>query len=159
MTMKRWDGSSQIDLTIAKRWDGTAFVDLTIAKRWDGTQFVDITLPGGGGIFSASISPGFANGLVISSSGVTFANVTSNAVTATVLGGVGPFTFDWIKVSGDSAVLPTADTEATTQFSAMVPRNNQRVATYKCRVTDTGTDEVIDVTLANPVTLIHETDA
>lgn len=135
MTMKRWDGAAQVDLTTAKRWDGAAFVTLTVAKRWDGAAWVDITLPGGGGgPLSVVASPGDAYGIAI---GTTLAGpVTSNAVTLTATGGTAPYTYLWELVSGDSAVIPDSPNSASTTFSAVVYHNQTKEAVYRGKVTD-----------------------
>lgn len=135
MTMKRWDGAAFVDITVAKRWDGAAFVDLTVAKRWDGAAWVDIPLPGGGGgSLSATASPGSASGSVTDSN--LFVNVVSNGVTVTPTGGTGPYTYLWMKLSGDSAVTVSNSTAASVTFSATVPRDQERSAVYRCIVTD-----------------------
>lgn len=137
MTMKRWDGASFIDLTVAKRWDGASWVNLTIAKRWDGASWIDIPLPGGGGGLSLTVSPGTASGF---ESRVGFApavlTVTSNSVTATPTGGVGPYTFSWARITGSSAPQANSPTSATTSWSANLGKNQVGDATWRCTVTD-----------------------
>ena len=154
MADKRWDGSSQVDLTVRKRWDGSAWVDLTTHKRWDGAAWQDITLSGGGGSgLSAIASPGSATGAVTNSS--LFTVVTSNSVTVTATGGTAPYTYAWTRVSGDSAPTPSSYTAAGVYWSASVGRDQERTATWRCTVTDAALDTAtVDV----GVTLIHNSD-
>lgn len=137
MTAKRWDGAAFQDiLTTKKRWDGASWVDLTVAKRWDGAAWIDI--PGfiGGGL-TVSASPGDAVGNVFDPEPAPlFTTVTSNSVTATPTGGTGPYTYAWSRVSGDSAISATASTSATTAFSAVVGKNQEKNAVWKVVVTD-----------------------
>lgn len=136
MTAKRFDGSSDIDLTTQKRWDGSAWVDLTTGKRWDGSAWQDVLSGGGGGPVSVTASPGTARGTVIDmSSPPLSAGVSSNIVTANATGGVPPYTYNWHKISGDTVTI-TAPTSDSTQFSATLFRNESRTATYRCTVTD-----------------------
>lgn len=134
-TNKRWDGAAFIDLTVKKRWDGVSWVDLTISKRWDGATWVDFFAAGSG--FNVTISPGTASGSVFDPLPAPLnTTVTSNPVTATPSGGTGPYTYSWAKVSGDSAVSANSPTAATTDFSAIVPRDGERSAIWRVTVTD-----------------------
>lgn len=108
-------------------------VVLAVAKRWTGSAWVDLTL-GGGGLLSATASPSAAIGAVTNSS--LFTNVTSNSVTVTPTGGTGPYTYFWVKTSGNSAPVPSSYTAASVTFSANVARDNEYTSTYKCVVTD-----------------------
>lgn len=137
MTAKRWDGSAYQDvLTTKKRWDGTAWVDLTVAKRWDGVAWVDIPMFISGGL-TVSVSPGDAVGDVFHPEPAPlFATVTSNSVTATPTGGTGPYTYAWSLVSGGSAISATAPTAASTAFSAVIGKNQEKNAVWKVVVTD-----------------------
>ena len=137
MTMKRWDGASQIDLTIAKRWDGASHVDLTLAKRWDGASWVDITLPGGGGgTLSATADINPVTTETIEFEGHFTHNLTSYLVTVTAAGGTGPYTYAWTRLYGSSTVLCDAPTSAATRFSCSIYSGNTRTAVYRCTVTD-----------------------
>lgn len=132
MALKRWDEDAFVDLTILKRWDGASWVDLTVAKRWDGTSWIN--LGGFAGSFGATISPGTASGLIVSD--LLNVTVTSNSVTATPVGGTGPYTYAWTWLSGDSAVAANSPTSASTTFSAIVPKWDSREATMRVTVTD-----------------------
>jgi len=146
MTMKRWDGSSLIDLTVAKRWDGAAWIDLTVAKRWDGAAWINIPLPGGGGggTLTVSASPGLAHGQVTNNN--LFANVTSNVVVVTPAGGTAPYSHAWTKITGDSSPTPSNPTGASTSWSATVPKWDSKEATWRDTVTDSlGATATVDV--------------
>lgn len=138
MTMKRWDGGAFVDTSIERRWDGSNWVDLTIAKRWDGSSWVDIAFPGGGGAnLSATINPAslFKSALQFEPA-PPFKNVVTAAATVTPTGGTGPYTYQWTKVSGDSAIVPSSTTAASVTFSANAPKNQLLTATWQCTVTD-----------------------
>lgn len=157
MTTKRWDGAAFVDVAAIQRWDGSAWQPITIYKRWDGSAWVDITIPGGGGGgLSATVAPGSAVGdLFDAEPAPLFATVTSNNVTVSVTGGTGPYTYSWVRLSGDSAVSATASTSATTAFSATIGKNGEKTATFRCTVTDSllATD-----TVSVSVTLTYTTD-
>jgi hypothetical protein len=133
MSASRWNGTTQVDLAVLKRWDGSAWVALTTTQRWDGAAFQAITLPGAGAL-SVTISPGNAEGLVVSDELNVL--VTSNSVTATPTGGTGPYTHAWTKVSGFSSPQPSSFTAATVTFSANIGRDQERDAVWRDTVTD-----------------------
>lgn len=139
MTMKRWNGSAYVDLTTAKRWNGSAWVDLTIAKRWNGSAWVDIPLPGGGGgdpgaALVVTVSPGSAN-RSFSDGDPDCPLYTTNTVTASTINGTGPYTYQWTRVSGSSAVLADSPTSASTSFSASICVGT-RQAVFQVKATD-----------------------
>lgn len=76
------------------------------------------------------------------------ATVTAGPCTATPTGGVAPFTYAWVKLSGDDITI-TAPTAATTSFNASGMANGEdRSATFRCTVTDTlGTTKADDITI------------
>ena len=66
----------------------------------------------------------------------TTSSITTDNVTATVSGGVAPYTYAWTKVSG-STLTVTAATSATTAFTATgMAQGETRDAVYRCTVTD-----------------------
>lgn len=138
MTLKRWDGAAYQDIAAIKRWDGSSWVDLTVLKRWDGSAWVDITLPGGGGgSLSITISRDFLQKADIDPEPApSFKTLQTATVTVTAVGGTGPYTYAWSRVSGDSAILCTQPNLASTEFSATVAKNSDRTATWRCTVTD-----------------------
>ena len=88
-----------------------------------------------GGGYSASVSPtaegDFGSGAL-----------SSGSVTCTVLGGVGPFTYSWNKVSGDTLTIGSS-TSASTTFSGTPGGGSQLIGVYRCTVTDTGNSNAI----------------
>lgn len=48
MSIKRYSGSSTVDVTSRKRWNGSGWVDLTFGKRWSGSAWVDLWNDSGG---------------------------------------------------------------------------------------------------------------
>jgi len=142
--MKRWDGGTWTDIATAKRWNGTSWVDLTIAKRWDGASWVDIPLPGGGGGgLSATVNPAAVEESIFdNASAPLFRQMTTDPVTVTSTGGAGAGpTYQWTRISGNSAISAVSPTSATTTFTANVPRNSFYSATFRCTVTR-GVDSV-----------------
>jgi hypothetical protein len=79
---------------------------------------------------SAVSSPNLAYGY---SSGRGPIYVSSNPVTATVTGGVSPFTYSWVIVSGTSVII-TNPSSATTQFEKVT--GTSVTAGARCTVTD-----------------------
>lgn len=76
--------------------------------------------------FSSISAQGYAGGSYL---------LASSPVTCTPSGGTGPFTYAWIRNSGDTIGADSSTAQATTfsYFSAPV---DTRTASYKCRVTD-----------------------
>lgn len=152
MSLKRWNGSSMIDLSTLKRWDGTAMVDLTIAKRWDGTSFVDLGLTGPGTTVSVTTDKASVSSVVFG--GGLAVDMTSPAVTATTTGGTGPYTYLWTRVSGSYGITCNYPTSPNTSFSANVPRDQGYTTVFQVVATDSlGATDTALVT----VTLDHET--
>jgi len=74
---------------------------------------------------------------------------TSNAATANVVGGVGPFTYAWTQVSGDTFTI-NDPTGSTTTFTALGSTGDEFTGVYRVTVTDTGAgdaEETGDVTV------------
>ena len=70
-------------------------------------------------------------------SGVGAGTATTPAITATSLSGVGPFTYLWEYVSGDTTTVANSSTSATTTFSrAGTAISGPFQAVWNCRVTD-----------------------
>lgn len=61
--------------------------------------------------------------------------VTSAAAFATPVGGTGPYTYAWTKVSGDTLTV-VSPTSAVTSFRANLGPGIGRIAVYRCTVTD-----------------------
>lgn len=62
-------------------------------------------------------------------------SVTSAAAFATPVGGTGPYTYAWTKVSGDTLTV-VSPTSAVTSFRASLGPGIGRLAIYRCTVTD-----------------------
>jgi hypothetical protein len=65
-------------------------------------------------------------------------HVTSETVTATVSGGLAPYTYAWSRVIGDEVTI-TAPTSATTAFTETQHPDLILTGTYRCTVTDATT--------------------
>jgi len=78
---------------------------------------------------SGSGNPTFPSGALL---------VTSNPTHVTVTGGIGPFTYQWVRVSG-GAMDATSPTSSSTSFAAALSPGVMRQATWQCHVTDTAT--------------------
>lgn len=149
MTMKRWSGTTQVDIATAKRWSGTTFVDLTVAKRWTGSAWVDIPLPGGGsGGLSVTINTSYVEEVQHVEAGSSAITMTAGpaAVTATGGTGSGP-TYSWTRLSGSSGITATAPNSASTNFTALVTKNSSREATFRCTVVRGVETETVQVTV------------
>jgi hypothetical protein len=85
-----------------------------------------------GSDMSVSVSPSAVSGISFGTG-----TVTSNAATVTVRGGVGPFTYLWTYVSGDTFTI-TSNTAASTTFSKAIGLNEAYAGVYRCTVTDAG---------------------
>lgn len=160
MTMKRWNGSSWVDLTVAKKWNGAAWVDLTLAKRWNGTSWVDIPLPGGGGgALSVTASPGYAFGEinVPNAPYPSAVTVASNNVVLNITGGTGTLSISWARVSGTTKAQVSNPSGSTVQFTATLTRNNFASETWRATVTKGAETLTVDIpvelsyTVGNPL--------
>lgn len=87
---------------------------------------------------SGSGDPAFPSGVLL---------VTTNPTHVTVTGGIGPFTYQWVRVSG-GAMDATSPTSPSTSFNASLSPLTTRQATWQCHVTDTATGFVA---VTNPV--------
>jgi len=65
-------------------------------------------------------------------------NATTVQATANVSGGVGPFTFSWVRISGDTQITAGNPTGDKTAFSANGFFGDEFSATFEVTVTDTG---------------------
>lgn len=155
MTLKRWNGSSWVDLTFIKRWNGSAWVDLTTLKRWSGSAWVDVPLPGGGGSgLSATVNDSTVFGAELrvqpptAPAVLTVGSDTPATVTVTAIAGTAPYTCSWSHLSGDSAVQVNSPTGFTTSFVGNIGKNQSKSAIKRCTVTDSlGATAHVDVSV------------
>lgn len=73
--------------------------------------------------------------------------IVTDPTHVTVTGGIGPFTYQWVRVSGDAMDAGTP-TSSSTNFYALLGPGAIRQATWQCHVTDTATGLVV---VTNPV--------
>ena len=78
--IKRYSGSSAVDVTTRKRFTGSGWVDLTFGKRWSGSAWVDLWNDSGGSGGNNSISTNVPQ----NSSGVLFSDMKSTVSSPTV---------------------------------------------------------------------------
>lgn len=104
-------------------------------RRADGTKVIFRSLSSGGdagGTAGISVYPESTYGIGNRSSSST---ITSKPVSVSVSGGVPPYTYNWVYVSGDALTI-TDPTASVTSFSASVVAGGFKSAVFKCTVTD-----------------------
>jgi len=62
-------------------------------------------------------------------------SLTSNLITINAVGGSEPYSYAWIKLSGDDVSISSTTNEAVT-FSASGSNGDEKSATYRCTITD-----------------------
>ena len=97
---------------------------------------------------TASASPSYVDGYGDPEFPTGGLLVNSSYTHVTVTGGIGPFTYQWVRVSGD-AMNASSPTSSSTNFTATLSPFSSRQATWQCHVTDTATGLVV---VTNPVT-------
>lgn len=96
---------------------------------------------GGNKVFYSAMSASASPTLLTGSTNIDGGTAsTSGNATATPSGGVGPYTYAWEKVSGDTLTV-SSPTSASTGFSGTVGSGGDLSAVYRCEVTDTGTGQ------------------
>ena len=68
--------------------------------------------------------------------GGTTATITTANVTAIAVSGTGPYTYAWTKVSGNAINVASAATAITTFNATTMVSPSDRIAVYRCTVTD-----------------------
>lgn len=133
--MKIRAGSQWREILTGKAYINGAWRTLAIGKAYVGGAWRDIAdfvAP-----LSLEITPSFGAWTGTST-------VTTGAHTATPTGGLAPFTYAWVKLSGD-AISITSPTHAVTTFSGNVD-SGDLTAVFRCTVTDslgtTATDDL-----------------
>lgn len=116
---------------------GTKSVGFGRVRTPTGTDvFFQSLASGGGGATGTTpgitVSPTDVVGTINSSAS---ALVISRGALVTVTGGVAPYTYAWVHVSGDPQTA-TAPTGASSSFSATLPPGGSADAVWKCTVTD-----------------------
>lgn len=104
-------------------WQPIASVSSKVSGTWEnvfGTMTVTVNTETADGYDEAPGSP------------------ESNSVTATVDGGTAPYSYQWIRVSGDTGITINNPTSATTNFMFTNATSSfvLKIAVYHCRVTD-----------------------
>lgn len=94
---------------------------------------------------AASVSPNPVSGS--SHGNLSATTVTSSAATASPGGGLGPYTYSWARISGDT-MTAASPSSATTTFSGTVPLDSTNTAVFRVTVTDAaGQVDTADVTV------------
>ena len=87
-----------------------------------------------------------ANPTSVTGAGSGFApeTVTTGSTTVTAAGGVAPYTYNWVRVSGDANIRTTNPAAATTRFEYVnMPVGASASAIFRCTVTDAALATVI----------------
>lgn len=63
-------------------------------------------------------------------------SITSNAVLAQVAGGIGPYTYLWVQLTGSAATINSPTSATTTFTDHFVDPGVTETKTYRCTVTD-----------------------
>lgn len=74
--------------------------------------------------------------------------LTSNSVTINAVGGDEPYSYQWLKLSGDDVSI-SSETSNIVYFSASGSNGTEKFASYRCTVTDDSLNELeVDVSTA-----------
>lgn len=88
---------------------------------------------GTGGIaLTAQVTPTTVSGLVYGYGTAT----TSPAVVTQITGGIGPYSYTWVRASGDSSTTVTANGQPFAYFSAIGNPGDNKISTWYCHITD-----------------------
>jgi len=122
-----------------------------VAGVWEDVQTGYVKVAGVWEVFYSGVTPVSLNVAPAFVSGQGQGLVVSDPATGTPSNGVGPFTYQWSKVSGDTLGIGSP-TNATSVFSGNVPPAGSLNAVYRLTVTDTGNSNTtafddVDVTL------------
>jgi hypothetical protein len=144
MAMKLFLGGAWRDITAARIFLGGAWRPLIAVKEYYDGAWRDVAnFTSGGGAITLTLSPSPV------SASRRLNTVTSANVTATPAGGQTPYTYAWVKQSGDdiSAINPTS---AITTFQATAMAVDEtRNAVFRCTCTDNlGSSATADVSVS-----------
>lgn len=90
---------------------------------------------------AASANPTSVTG---AGSGFATQTVTTGSTTVTAAGGVAPYTYNWVRVSGDANIRTTNPAMAITNFQYVnMPVGASASAIFRCTVTDAALATVI----------------
>lgn len=131
MTANRKSSGSNVALTVRKRKAGGSFVNIAVGKRRQSGAWVTIF----SAAYAVTSSPGS------STVSTPRPGTISQAFTATVTGGTGPFTYSWAFVVGGTGITLSGATTSVCTASATVSAglvDVLRQGTLRCTVTDTG---------------------
>ena len=84
MSIKRYTGTSFVEVGSRKRFNGTAWVALSFGKRWNGSAWVDLWSDSQGSGDSSGSSGGSGTPVSTTASGALFTNVKSTVSSPTV---------------------------------------------------------------------------
>lgn len=87
-----------------------------------------------------------ANPTSVTGAGSGFApqTVTTGSTTVTAAGGVAPYTYNWVRVSGNANITTTNPAMAITKFEYVnMPVGTSASAIFRCTVTDAALATVI----------------
>jgi hypothetical protein len=118
----------------------------SLASEQD-AQTGNIDAAASAGDLTASASPVSALGFSAGSG-----SKTTNGITVTPAGGVGPYSYAWAKVSGDDVPADSASA-ATTTFTSSVTLSEFKSAVYRCTVTDSTGGTPLTTTVDVPVNI------
>lgn len=93
---------------------------------------------GGGGTLVATASPSTLFGYALVMQGLETTVVTDNPATATAVNGSPPYTYSWVRVSGNTATYAENPTSRYTRFGSYFEAGGPliRNSVWKCTVTD-----------------------
>ena len=113
------------------------FVGTSSGNKAVNTAYIG-TVSGNQVAYSALAATAAPSGEVKTTSGGGSYN-TDDVYTATPSGGVGPFTYAWARVSGDTQVTINSDSTPSTRFQITYGIGESYSAIFACTVTDTET--------------------
>jgi hypothetical protein len=152
MAMKVFQGGTWRDISKCSVYQGGAWRVVKAIKVYQGGAWRDVAnFTAGAGTITLALSP-----TTISKTGRT-STVNTGNVTATPTGGQTPYTYAWVKQSGDD-ITALNPANAITAFRATgMAVDETRNAVFRCTATDTfGTSDSEDITVS--ITCIEPID-